>query len=116
MARCGTVDSAKKHQSRSRAMSAVDATSSSEERKLPRHDRAEAAAALAAYERRAPEQSQRQFALEAGVPRSTLQHWKARKDGLDADPLVAEFLESAQGLAFIHRLVVAAHFTFNQVD
>jgi uncharacterized protein DUF6399 len=96
-------------------MSAVDASVSSQESQPPRWDRAEAAATLAAYEQRPPWQSQRDFAREADVPRSTLQHWQARKDGLDADPLVAGFLEAPQGVAFIHRLVVAAHFTFNQV-
>jgi len=36
--------------------------------------------------------SERSFALEVGVPRSTLRHWKARKEGLDADPLLVYLL------------------------
>lgn len=60
--------------------------------------------------------SQRQFAEQAQVPRTTLQHWLARKQSLDEDPVVVEFLESPQGLAFIHRLVVAAHHCFEQMS
>lgn len=58
--------------------------------------------------------SQRQFAKESGVPRTTLQHWKARKAGLDEDPTVAAFFESPSGLAFLHRLVGALHLLFGQ--
>jgi hypothetical protein len=59
--------------------------------------------------------SQRAFAASAGVPRSTLRYWLARKDKLDADPVLVAFFESPTGLAFLHRLVVALHFLFNQV-
>jgi hypothetical protein len=58
--------------------------------------------------------SQRQFADQHGIPRSTLQHWLARKEGLDADPFVSAFFESPQGLAFVHRLVLALHLVFTQ--
>jgi hypothetical protein len=54
--------------------------------------------------------SQRQLAEELGIPRSTLQHWLKRKDGIDAAPEVVAFLESPVGVAFLHRLVLAAHF------
>jgi len=96
-------------------MSSIDVTPPAQEAQLSRWDRSEATATLAAYEQRPPEQSQREFAREKDVARGTLQHWKARKDGLDADPLVAEFFESPQGLAVVHRLVAAAHFIFSQV-
>jgi len=59
--------------------------------------------------------SQRQFAKERGVPRSTLQHWLSRKATIDADSAVVAFFESPVGLAFLHRLVVATHLVFTQV-
>src|SRR3954449_4005056 len=58
--------------------------------------------------------SQRSFAQQAGVPRSTLQHWLKRKKALDADPALVAFFESPTGLAFLHRLVAACHLTFTQ--
>jgi hypothetical protein len=54
-------------------------------------------------------------AARLGVPRSTLQHWLARKDRLDTSPGVADFFESPDGQAFLHLLVVAAHIEFSQV-
>lgn len=54
--------------------------------------------------------SQRQLAQELGIPRSTLQHWLKRKERIDAEPEVVAFFESAVGVAFLHRLVLAAHF------
>jgi len=56
--------------------------------------------------------SQRQFAQQAGLPRSTLQHWQQRQRRLDLDPLAARFFDSPPGLAFLHRLVCAAHLVF----
>ena len=53
--------------------------------------------------------SQRQVADESGIPRSTLQHWLERRDTLKADPVVVAFFESPAGVAFLHRLVLAAH-------
>jgi hypothetical protein len=54
--------------------------------------------------------SQRQLAAELGIPRSTLQHWLTRPDTVDADPELVDFFESPVGVAFLHRLVLAAHF------
>ena len=54
--------------------------------------------------------SQRQFAEQAGIPRTTLQHWLERKAEIDASPLVVAFFESPEGLAFLHRVVLAAQF------
>lgn len=45
-----------------------------------------------------------------GISRSTLQYWLARKQGIDAEPELVKFFESEVGIAFLHRLVVAAHF------
>jgi len=82
----------------------------------PRWDRMTSAAVVSAFE--AIERhggSQREFAAAVGVPRSTLRHWLERKSSLDADPALAAFFESPVGLAFLHRLVGAAHFVFGQV-
>lgn len=54
--------------------------------------------------------SQRQVAEILNVPRSTLQHWLERKDSIDAEPEVVAFFGSPVGVAFLHRLVLAAHF------
>ena len=50
------------------------------------------------------------MAEQLEVPQSTLQHWLQRKEGIDADPKVVEFFESPEGVAFLHRLVLGAHF------
>jgi hypothetical protein len=73
--------------------------------------REEVAEQMDAYEeayQRIP--SQRQVAEELKIPRSTLQHWLERKDSIDAEPEVVAFFESCVGVAFLHRLVLAAHF------
>ena len=54
--------------------------------------------------------SQRQWAEDLGIPRSTLQYWLERKEHIDADPELVAFFESSVGVAFLHRLVLAAHF------
>jgi hypothetical protein len=82
MARCGEVVLATDNHRRNRAMYSPDLTEVQPAMELPRWDRSEATATLSAYEQRPPWQSQRDFAAQAQVPRSTLQHWKARKDGL----------------------------------
>jgi hypothetical protein len=54
--------------------------------------------------------SQRQTAEELGIPRSTVQYWLSRRGRIDADPAVIAFFESPAGVAFLHRLVLAAQF------
>jgi transcriptional regulator with XRE-family HTH domain len=54
--------------------------------------------------------SQRQLAQKLKIPRTTLQHWLSRKDRIDASPHVVAFLESSDGVAFLHRIVLAAQF------
>lgn len=54
--------------------------------------------------------SQRQVAEKLGVPRSTLQHWLNRRSSIDAAPELVAFFESPAGVAFLHRLVLAAQF------
>lgn len=82
-----------------------------ETRKKKQWTRKEIAEKLEAYEQayqRMP--SQRRLAEELSIPRSTLQHWLTRKEGIDAEPEVVAFFESPVGVAFLHRLVLAAHF------
>lgn len=66
------------------------------------------------FEQARHKQSQRQFAIEQEVSRSTLQHWLARKESIDASPGLIEFFESPVGTEFVHRIVTAAHFTFTK--
>jgi hypothetical protein len=48
------------------------------------------------------------LAQKLQVPRTTLQPGLKRKQTLDADPAVVAFFESPAGVAFLHRLVIAA--------
>lgn len=94
----------------------VERSTPAEHAPRPRWERSRVAESLAAYEDAlACGMSQREFAASIGVPRTTLQHWLTRKAGLDDDPVVAAFLESPSGLAFLHRQVGALHFLFGQV-
>ena len=52
---------------------------------------------------------QRAIAEEIGIVRSTLQHWIGRKQAIDAEPELVAFFESEIGIAFLHRLILAAH-------
>jgi Family of unknown function (DUF6399) len=56
--------------------------------------------------------SARQFAKQQQLPRATLQAWLDRQRRLDLDPVVVQFFDSPVGLAFLHRLVAAAHLVF----
>jgi hypothetical protein len=56
--------------------------------------------------------SQRQFARQHQLPRSSVQFWTQRQKTLAADPVLAAFLDSPSGLAFVHRLTTAAHLIF----
>jgi len=77
-------------------------------------ERAESVAELAVFEAAASEgTSQRSFAREHGVPRTTLQHWLARKHAIEASPALVMFFESPDGLAFLHRLVIALQFVMS---
>ena len=60
-------------------------------------------------------QSQRQFATKQGLARTTLQNWLHCKADLDASPAVVAFFESPEGVAFLHRQLVAAHLVFGQM-
>lgn len=97
-------------------MSEEHATPTSQPSKQQRWSRPVVATTMAAYRERLPEVvSQRQFAVEAEVPRTTLQYWIARKDSLDASAAVVAFFESPDGLAVLHRIVGALHLVFTHV-
>ena len=97
-------------------MSESDSIPCPDKTKQSRWERATTTAKVAAFEAMTHRDiSQRQFAIEHGVPRSTLQHWLSRKATIDADPAVVAFFESPVGLAFLHRLVIATHLVFTQV-
>ena len=66
------------------------------------------------FEETKKKQSQRQFAIEQGIPRTTLQYWLERKKSIDASPAVINFFESSEGLAFLHRLITAAPASIHQ--
>lgn len=59
--------------------------------------------------------SLRQAAQALNVPRSTLGAWRAHHESLDEHPAVVAFFQSAPGLAFLHRLVVAIHLVCTEV-
>ena len=77
-------------------------------------ERANSAKLVSDYETRDPICSQRDFAEMANVPRSTLRYWLARKSSIDAHPVLIEFFENPVGIAFLHRLVTAAHVSFTK--
>ena len=66
-------------------------------------------------DRQAQGLSERQAAKMLGVPRSTLQAWRAYQERLDACAAVVAFFHSVPGLAFLHRLVVALHLVYTEV-
>ena len=93
-----------------------NSTTCQEKAKQPRLSRSRITAEVVEFEAAAGQGiSQRQFAQERGLPRSTLQYWLSRKAGIDAEPELIAFFESPVGLAFLHRLVIALHFVFTQV-
>ncbi|NDY71997.1 hypothetical protein DO021_10775 [Desulfobacter hydrogenophilus] len=55
--------------------------------------------------------SQREFAKQAGVPRTTLQSWLTRMEG----PALVSFFESPVGVIFLHTLIIGLHFEFTKV-
>ncbi len=59
--------------------------------------------------------SQRTFARMTGIPRTTLQQWIARKAAINAPPALVELVESPDGLALLHRIVMAALFVITQL-
>ncbi|MCP4371697.1 MAG: helix-turn-helix transcriptional regulator [Deltaproteobacteria bacterium] len=66
------------------------------------------------FESKKQEMSQRQFAKKMGIARTTVQHWVNRIRNLNASPAMITFFESPDGVAFLHKLVVAAHLEFGK--
>ena len=64
-----------------------------------------------------PSPSQRQFARDAGLPRSTLGDWLRRShpEHPDLEPELVAFLESPVGYRFLRRVVAALHLVFHLV-
>jgi hypothetical protein len=60
-----------------------------------------------------PPPSQRQFARDHGLPRSTLGYWLHRPQHLGLEPELVAFLDSPTGYRFIRRLVTALHLVFH---
>src|SRR5262245_17520015 len=76
----------------------------------PRWDRFDRADLFEQYrELRTQGLSERQAAKALKVPRTTLQAWRVWHNTLDICPHVADFFQSAPGLAFLHRIVIAFH-------
>lgn len=59
--------------------------------------------------------SQRKFAQENRIPRTTFQSWLNRIDRINADPELIAFFESPAGVQFLHLLIYALHFEFTKV-
>lgn len=62
-----------------------------------------------AQARLAQGQTQRGVAQQMGVPRSTLQGWLDAGPGGEVPAALAQFCATAEGVAWLHRLVLAAH-------
>lgn len=60
-----------------------------------------------------PAGSQRQFSQQAGVPRSTLQHWLQQTQHPELEPELVAFFESPVGYRFLRRLLLALHLVFH---
>lgn len=81
----------------------------------PHIDRMNMATTVVSFEKaRANATSQRHFAKEQGIPRSTLQGWIAKKESIAAHPEVIAFCDSPVGVKFIHEIYTSAIFEFNQ--
>lgn len=59
--------------------------------------------------------SQRQVAMQLGVARSTLQEWCTDRPSGQAPAALAAFIETPEGVEWLHRQVVAAHFIITLV-
>jgi len=82
-----------------------------------RFSRGEKAAKVISFEnaRKKAELSERKASEQVGVPRSTLRDWVSRKASINAPQAQVEFFESPEGLAFLHRLVLAAQLVITLV-
>jgi hypothetical protein len=94
----------------------IQSTAPSNDDRTPRCSRTQRAARFAQYlELQGQGLSLRQAAKALEVPQSTLQAWRAYHESLDDHPAVVVFLQSAAGLAFLHRLVLGIHLVCTEV-
>jgi hypothetical protein len=81
-----------------------------------RYDRREVAALLDEVLHDPEQPSLRAFAEEHDLPPSTLHYWHRRREQIAASKPVRDFFESAGGVAFLQRLNLAAHLSFQQAN
>ena len=55
-------------------------------------------------------ESERSLAKRLGVPRTTVQHWRGRRERNEAPAAVVAFFESPEGAQMLQQLLVGAHF------
>lgn len=67
------------------------------------------------YESSIQQSSERQVAKELGIPRTTLQHWRKRKENIRLSREAVAFFESPAGNQFLHQLVTALLFVMVQL-
>ena len=58
--------------------------------------------------------SERAFAEEQGIAKSTLQGWRYSRSKITAIPEIVDFFESEVGHDFLHRLVYSMVFHFHE--
>jgi hypothetical protein len=80
-----------------------------------RRSRKEVAEKMVEFVKAQESMSQRQWSEVSGVPRTTLQYWLKRKETLEESPVVKNFFEHPDGVAWLHRVIVAAHFVFTDL-
>jgi hypothetical protein len=78
----------------------------------PRWHQAVVAAAFDHFDDPDPPASQRQYAQQHAIPRSTLGHWLRQPDPDGIDPDLVAFFRSRCGLALLRRCVLALFVTF----
>jgi hypothetical protein len=95
-------------------MTPPQATPSTASRQDPfRYSRSDRAAAWAAFsDPAAPRPSQRHFAQQSGIPRSTLGDWFRSPPPAGVDPLVVAFFGTPQGEDLLRRLLLALLLVF----
>lgn len=82
--------------------------------KKPQWKRDDAVCKVIDFEQAQAEQSQRQWAVENKVPRTTLQYWLIRKESINASHVLIAFFESQEGYALLHKILMAAHVSFTK--
>jgi hypothetical protein len=98
------------------ALSSEDANGSSVQGlQALKKTRKEQVSLFKSYESAIQQSSERQVAKVLGVPRTTLQHWRKRKDGIVLSKEVVSFFESPAGNQFLHQLVAALLFVMVQL-